>query len=303
MDLLSLEYRDRVYHCFYWSACHFRSSSFYKLVQLAQVSNFATTRVAKSILYQLQSYLPTNTGKNDAKTIFTFWRLEKIFRWRIALFASDISEFNLKRNVAKPAVVTRTFFRHLNIVALKVCQVDNTCIICFCQKWILSSGKELLHFHWLTIHFRRKRSSDTNWGRFWLLEPLQAGSLFILPCPLPPWTFSHRILSPILLVCNESKMAAKLLKDEKHQQPPPKPPALQATELMDMFSSIFSHLPTRNSTVQLNSWQQSDVMAWSFWIKLDPIPIIEVRTQVEQTLIWTKYLFPSCFSSSLIKSC
>ena len=153
--------------CFLWSikiaftttftgsACRFRSSSFYELVQLAQVSNFATTRVAHSIwkhlrvLCQLQSYLPTNVGKNDAKTIFTLWRLEKIFRRRMALFASNISEFNFKRNVAKPAVVTRTFFRHLNIVALKVCRVDNTCIICFCRKWISSSGKELLHFHWL----------------------------------------------------------------------------------------------------------------------------------------------------------
>ena len=32
--------------------------------------------------------------------------------------------------------------------------------------------------------------------------------LFILPRPPPPQTFSHRILSPILRVCNESKMAA-----------------------------------------------------------------------------------------------
>ena len=36
----------------------------------------------------------------------------------MALFACDISEFNFKRNAAKPEVVTRTFFRHLNIVAL-----------------------------------------------------------------------------------------------------------------------------------------------------------------------------------------
>ena len=35
----------------------------------------------------------------------------------------------VKEMLQKPAVVTRTFFRHLNIVALKVCRVNNTCII------------------------------------------------------------------------------------------------------------------------------------------------------------------------------
>ena len=62
------------------------------------------------VLYQLQSYLPTNIGKNDAKTIFTLWRLERIFRRWMAMFSGVISE--LKRTAAKPSVVTRTFFRH-----------------------------------------------------------------------------------------------------------------------------------------------------------------------------------------------
>jgi len=50
------------------------------------------------------------------------------------------------------------------------------------------------------------------------------------------------------------------------------PRNLLISESLDMFSYIFSHLPKRNSTAQINSWQQSDVTAWSFWIKLDPFP-------------------------------
>ena len=84
----------------------------------------------------------------------------------MALFASNISEFNFKRNAAKPAVVTRTFFRHLNIITLKVCRIDNTCITCFCRKWILFSGTELLHFHWLTIHFRKSDQATLIGGVF-----------------------------------------------------------------------------------------------------------------------------------------
>jgi len=53
---------------------------------------------------------------------------------------------------------------------------------------------------------------------------------------------------------------------------------LLISESLDMFSSIFSHLPTRNSTAQINLWHQSDVTARSFWIKLDPFPWPFVRS-------------------------
>jgi len=46
-------------------------------------------------------------------------------------------------------------------------------------------------------------------------------------------------------------------------------PTKQLSETLDTFSSIFSHLPTRNSE---STNKQSDVTAWSFWIKLDPFP-------------------------------
>ena len=166
--------------CITGSACRFRSSSFY---ELAQISNFATTRVAHSIwkylrvLYQLQSYLPTNIAKNDAKTIFTFWRLEKIFRRRMTLFASDISVFNFKRNAANPAVVTRTFFRHLNIVALHVyylflSEVD------FIFRYGITS------FSLAYDSLPEKRSSDINWWAFLNLTA-SAGRRFSFPLPAP----------------------------------------------------------------------------------------------------------------------
>ena len=122
-----------------------------------------------------------------------------------------------KEMLAKPAVVTRTFFRHLNIVALKVCRVDNTCMICFCRKWILSSGTKLLHFHWLTIHFRKSDQAPLIGGLFKFNRLCGQAVLFFLhrqppPPPLPP-TFSHS--RPILPVCSESKMTAKYSKDRK----------------------------------------------------------------------------------------
>ena len=103
----------------------------------------------------------------------------------MASFASNISEFNFKRNVAKPAVVTRPFFRHLNIVALKVYRVDNTCIICFCRKWILSSGKELLHFHWLINHFRKSDQATLIRGGFEFYSLCRQAVYFSFPAPAP----------------------------------------------------------------------------------------------------------------------
>ena len=44
-------------------------------------------------------------------------------------------------------------------------------------------------------------------------------NLFFLPRPPPPRTFSHRILSPILPVCNESKMAANHTKVKNTNSP------------------------------------------------------------------------------------
>ena len=118
----------------------------------------------------------------------------------MALFASNISEFNFKRNVAKPAVVTRTFFRHLNIVALKVCRVDNTCIICFCRKWIFFSGKELLHFHWLIIHFRKSDQAALIRGVFEFYSLCGQAVYFSFPAPTP-----SDILAPILSVSANPK--------------------------------------------------------------------------------------------------
>jgi len=50
-------------------------------------------------------------------------------------------------------------------------------------------------------------------------------------------------------------------------------PTKLLSESLDMFSSIFSQMPKRNSD-RANKFMapQSDVTAWSNWINLDPFP-------------------------------
>ena len=131
----------------------------------------------------------------------------------MALFPSDISEFNFKRNAAKAAVVTRTFFRHLNIVVLKVCRVDNTCIIFVLSKADFIFRNKLLHFHWLTIHFRKSDQATPIRGAFEFYNLCGRAVYFSSPPLPPPPAFSPQFFQSVA----NGGMAAKHSKDEKDQ--------------------------------------------------------------------------------------